>query len=55
MEAKIEFVAEGTVTSPEGFHAGATYAGIKKAKDGLDLSILFSEAPCAATAVFTTK
>jgi len=56
MEAKIEFVSQGSVTSPEGFHAGATYAGIKKkAKDSLDLGILFSEAPCVATALFTTN
>ena len=56
MEAKIEFVAEGTVTSPKGFHAGATYAGIKKkATDSLDLGILFSEASCMATGVFTTN
>ncbi len=56
MEAKIEFISEGTVTSPKGFQAGATYAGIKgKAKHGLDLGILFSEAPCVATGVFTTN
>ena len=56
MEAKIEFIASGNVTSPRGFHAGATYAGIKrKANDVLDLGILFSEAPCAATALFTTN
>ena len=56
MEAKIEFIASGNVTSPRGFHAGATYAGIKrKADDVLDLGILFSETPCAATALFTTN
>ena len=33
---KIEFIPEGTVTSPAGFFAGAVYAGIKKAKDSLD-------------------
>jgi len=56
MEAKIEFIPEGTVTSPKGFQAGATCAGIKKeAKHGLDLGILFSEAPCVATALFTTN
>ena len=53
METKIEFIPNGTVTSPEGFCAGATYAGInKKAKHGLDLGILWSEAPGVATAVF---
>ena len=54
--ARIETIPLGTITSPEGFHAGATCAGInKKAKDKLDLGILFSEAPCAATALFTTN
>ncbi len=52
----IDFIASGTVTSPKGFHAGATDAGIKeKAKDSLDLGILFSEVPCVATALFTTN
>jgi len=56
MEAKIEFVTAGTVTSAQGFHAGATYAGIKKkAGDSLDLGLLFSEVPCAAAGVFTTN
>ncbi|MBA7630040.1 Arginine biosynthesis bifunctional protein ArgJ [subsurface metagenome] len=56
MEAKIEFIPEGTVTSPKGFRAGATYAGIKKrATDVLDLGILISEAPCMAAGVFTTN
>ena len=56
MEAKIEFIPEGSVTSPQGFHAGATYAGIKKkANNALDLGILFSEVPCVATALFTTN
>ncbi|MFC1897853.1 bifunctional glutamate N-acetyltransferase/amino-acid acetyltransferase ArgJ [Chloroflexota bacterium] len=56
MEAMIEFIPEGTVTSPKGFQAGAVYAGIKKdANRDFDLGILFSEAPCLATAVFTTN
>ena len=56
MEGKIEFIASGNVTSPQGFYAGATYAGIKrKASDVLDLGILFSEASCMATALFTTN
>src|SRR3989304_3348597 len=50
---KNEFIAEGTVTSPKGFFAGATHAGIKKAKDSLDLGILFSEAPCVTAGLFT--
>ncbi len=56
MDAKIELIPSGTITSPEGFHAGATYAGIKRgADDTLDLGILFSEVPCGAAAVFTTN
>jgi len=56
MEAKIELVPEGSVTSPEGFFAGATSAGInRKAKGKPDLGILFSEAPCVAAALFTTN
>jgi len=56
MEAKIEFIPGGTVTSPMGFHAGATYAGInRKAKHHLDLGILWSEVPSVAVALFTTN
>jgi glutamate N-acetyltransferase/amino-acid N-acetyltransferase len=56
MAAEIEFIPQGTVTSPEGFFAGATSAGIsKKAGDKQDLGILFSEAPCVAGGVFTTN
>ena len=55
MEARIEFISQGSVTSPEGFCAGATYAGIKRNKDSLDLGILFSEAPCVAAGLFTTN
>ena len=56
MEAVTEFITSGGVTSPQGFQAGATYAGIKeKAEGNLDLGILFSEVPCAVAAVFTTN
>jgi glutamate N-acetyltransferase/amino-acid N-acetyltransferase len=56
MAAEIEFLPEGTVTSPEGFFAGATSAGInKKNKDKPDLGILFSEAPCVAAGLFTAN
>jgi glutamate N-acetyltransferase/amino-acid N-acetyltransferase len=53
--AKIDFILGGTVTSPQGFYAGATCAGIKSDKDSLDLGILFSEAPCVTAAQFTTS
>lgn len=56
METKIEFIDSGSITSPQGFCAGATYTGInKKTKSGLDLGIIFSEVPCVATALFTTN
>jgi glutamate N-acetyltransferase/amino-acid N-acetyltransferase len=56
MAAEIEFLSQGTVTSPEGFFAGATSAGInKRAADKLDLAVLFSETPCLAAAVFTNS
>ncbi len=56
METQIELVSDGCVTSPQGFHAGATCAGIKKKTEGsLDLGVLFSEVPCAAAALFTTN
>ena len=56
MDTRIEFITSGTVTSPRGFHAGATYTGIKKKTDGvLDLAILFSEVPCTAAALFTSN
>ena len=51
-----DFIASGTVTSPRGFQAGATYCGIKAGAEGsLDLGILFSEVPCVAAALFTTN
>lgn len=50
------FVPSGNVISPEGFYAGATYAGIKKRLGSvLDLGILFSQVPCAVAALFTTN
>ena len=54
MKAKSDFIPSGSVTSPEGFQAGATCAGIKE-KDKLDLAILSSEAPCVAAGLFTTN
>ncbi len=54
MPGAIEFVDGGTVTTPRGFSAGATYAGLKTfAEDKLDLGLILSEAPCIAAGVFT--
>ncbi len=56
MSGAIDFVDGGTITTPQGFRAGATYAGLKTfATDKLDLGILLSETPCAAGGVFTTS
>jgi len=52
----LKILSQGTVTTPRGFLAGATYIGLKvKGKDALDLGILCSEAPCTAAGVFTTN
>lgn len=45
---------EGQVTSPRGFVAGATYAGVKTFGEGkLDVAILASELPCTVAATYT--
>jgi glutamate N-acetyltransferase/amino-acid N-acetyltransferase len=54
MKASFEFIPVGTVTSPEGFSAGATYVGIKKGKDS-DLALLVSKVPCVAAGLFTAN
>ena len=54
MNAEFEFISSGGVTSPKGFKAGATYAGIKK-EESADLAILASEVPCDAAGLFTSN
>ena len=44
----------GTITSPKGFLAGATTAGLKT-KGGPDLGILCSEKPCVVVGMFTAN
>ncbi len=56
METRIDTIKDGTVTTPQGFHAGAIAAGIKEGSQSkLDLGILFSQEPCVAAGVFTTN
>jgi glutamate N-acetyltransferase/amino-acid N-acetyltransferase len=56
MSSKCISIPHGTITSPQGFVAGATYAGIKAKGEGLlDLGLLCSEVPCVAAGVFTTN
>lgn len=51
----ISQIPGGTVTSPQGYQAGAVYAGIKKEDTKLDLGILYSEVPADVAGVFTTS
>lgn len=47
-------IAEGTVTTPAGFRAGAVHSGVRYASpDRLDFGMLLSERPCVAAGVFT--
>ena len=56
MAEEIRFVEGGTITTPQGFKAGATFAGMKTyAEDKLDLGLLCSERPCAAAGLFTAN
>ena len=54
MNFEARLVHEGTITTPQGFVAGAIYAGLK-AEELMDLGILYSEAPCVAAGLFTTN
>jgi len=54
MGAEFKAITSGTVTSPQGFLAGAVEASIKS-PDKLDLAILCSEKPCVAAGVFTAN
>jgi len=54
MKAESELNPSGGISSPRGFRAGATSAGIKYGSQGaLDLCMLHSEVPCTAAAMFT--
>ena len=56
MPTEITEVPQGTVTSPQGFLAGATYAGIRTySEDKVDFGMLMSETPSVAAGMFTTN
>ena len=56
MTIELNWLEEGTITSPRGFSAGATYSGIRTyAEDKLDLGVVCSEVPCNAAGTFTTN
>jgi glutamate N-acetyltransferase/amino-acid N-acetyltransferase len=49
-------IRDGTVTSPNGFSAGAVFANINKDnRHKLDLGVLLSEVSCVSTGVFTSN
>jgi glutamate N-acetyltransferase/amino-acid N-acetyltransferase len=53
--SEIEFVPGGSVTTPLGFTAGAVPVGVRTDWDKLDVTLLYSEKPCAAAAVYTSN
>ncbi len=54
MSQQVTNVDKGTITSPKGFQAGATFVGMKSfAEDKYDLGLLYSANPCTAAGTFT--
>jgi len=52
----LHVLPDGTITSPRGFAAGATHAGIKAIGERpLDLGLLVSDTPCDVAGTFTTN
>ncbi|MDP6347028.1 MAG: bifunctional glutamate N-acetyltransferase/amino-acid acetyltransferase ArgJ [Dehalococcoidia bacterium] len=47
-------VPNGSITSPQGFQAGAAACGLRSSGTGPDLALLFSDVPCTTAGVFTT-
>ena len=50
----MKMLAEGGITAPKGFVAGATRCGLKPSGN-LDLAVVCSERPCVATGAFTSN
>ncbi len=55
MTEAIEYVPGGSVTTPRGFTAGAVHVGVRTDWDKLDVTLMHSEKPCTAAAVFTSN
>lgn len=56
MATQIERIVDGSVTTPKGFVAGATYVGLKTYGEApLDLGLLMSETPAVVAGTFTTS
>ena len=49
-----QVIPDGSIVTPKGFRAGATYAGLKKpGADTLDMALLVASGPCIGAGVFT--
>ena len=56
MASTVTIVPDGTVLSPKGYRAGATYAGLRTySPDKLDMGLLYSDSLASAAGVFTTN
>jgi glutamate N-acetyltransferase/amino-acid N-acetyltransferase len=54
--ASYTIIPEGSITSPQGFLAGAVYCGIKSyGADKLDLGVLAATRPCTVAGMFTSN
>lgn len=49
----VQYIKDGTLTTPKGFKVAGVHAGIKES--GLDLGAIYSEVPATAAAVYTTN
>src|SRR5690625_5269420 len=48
---KIQHIANGSVTTPQGFYAAGIYTGVKRKRK--DLGVIYSENPAQSAAVYT--
>ena len=56
LATELRWLEGGTITSPKGFKAGATYSGIRTYSEGkLDLGMARSDNECTAAGSFTTS
>ena len=55
MGGKLEWVEGGGITTPQGWRAGATYAGVRTygEEPRYDVGLLASERPCAVAGIFS--
>ena len=49
----MNFIENGSVTTPKGFLASGVHCGIRKNQTKKDLALIFAEVPCTAAAVYT--